>query len=543
MKLFKMKIRFYVLLIVLAIGGACNTKSDTQDLSQLLELVSGDSLSDHIRYLASDKLKGRLPGTPEYGEAMDYVIGKLNKMGVEPAGDGSGYTQLVTIRNAKINDGNSFLEWNGKMLSANEDYYFIGNLNEVNTEIPESEVIFAGYGINSPNYDDFSLVNVENKVMLVLLGSPESLTSSELAHFSNWETKYRTAADKGAVGILFINSNPSTDSTFLRRANSASLRGNYGVTGENGEAFGRRVFPEGLKFSAVLNSISLASKELDSVISDYRENKIVGQSLGSIRVKTESIFSEFQSANIVGRIEGSDNTLKDEYIVHTAHLDHVGIGRPLDGDSIYNGAHDNASGVASLLEIARLYQSLEKKQKRSILFVLVTAEEMGLLGSDYFTTYPTIPIESIVANVNTDMPTLIAPLLSIEPLGAEHSTIMNEVKAAADILDLEIMPDHMPDEVRFVRSDQYNFIKKGIPALHVKYGLKSANPNEDLSNTIRNYTRNVYHKPSDEWNDLFDFDAGEVYVKCNFLISYHLANNPEKPAWNADSFFNPVNQK
>jgi Zn-dependent M28 family amino/carboxypeptidase len=538
-----MKIPYYLLLPALALGGACDPKSEPEDLSQLLELVAGDSLSAHIKYLASDELKGRLPGTPEYGLAIDYVIGKFKEMEIEPAGEKGEYIQMLTIRNSRISEGNSFMEWNGKMLSANEDYYFIGNLNEVTSELPETEIVFAGYGINAPNYDDFSLVDVENKVILVLIGSPESLQSSERAHFSNWETKYRTAADKGVVGILFINSNPSVDSTFAARANSASQRGVFGVTREDGEAFGRRAFPGKLRFSALLNSASMASKELNAAITDYKENKIVGQSIGSIRVKTESIFSEFQSANIVGKIEGSDNTLKKEYVIHTAHLDHVGIGKPVEGDSIYNGAHDNASGVASLLEIARLYQSLERKPKRSILFVRVTAEEMGLLGSDYFTTYPTVPIESIVANVNTDMPTLIAPLLSIEPLGAEHSTIMNEVKNAAEILSLEIMPDHMPDEVRFVRSDQYNFIKKGIPALHVKYGLKSTNPDEDLSKAIRNYTRNVYHKPSDEWNDLFDFEAGEVYVKCNFLISYFIANNAERPAWNTDSFFNPLNQR
>jgi Zn-dependent M28 family amino/carboxypeptidase len=230
--------------------------------------------------------------------------------------------------------------------------------------------------------------------------------------------------------------------------------------------------------------------------------------------------------------------LKDEYIVHTAHLDHIGIGKPVDGDSIYNGAHDNASGISAMLEIARLYSKLPSKPKRSVLFAAVTAEEMGLLGSKYLAVNPPVEQQKIIANVNTDMPTLIAPLLSVEPLGAEQSSIMEVVKRSAKQLHLKIDPDHAPEEVRFVRSDNFNFVLEGIPALRMKAGLKTETSDTGLDSLMKAFTEQHYHKPSDELNDgMFNFDAAKTYVRLQFMNSYLINFLEEKPTWNEDSFF------
>jgi Zn-dependent M28 family amino/carboxypeptidase len=209
---------------------------------------------------------------------------------------------------------------------------------------------------------------------------------------------------------------------------------------------------------------------------------------------------------------------------------------PIKGDSIYNGAHDNASGVACALEIAKLYKN--SKPKRSVLIALVTAEEMGLLGSSYLAANPPVAKDKIVVDINTDMPTLIAPLLSIEPLGAKHSSIMNEVVKAAQYLKLEVQEDHIPDQVRFVRSDQYSFIREGIPALHVKYGLKTDDPSVDLKKKIEEWTAAHYHKPSDEYREeAFNFDAAVTYVRFNYLVGYQIANAKKRPTWNKGDFF------
>jgi len=240
---------------------------------------------------------------------------------------------------------------------------------------------------------------------------------------------------------------------------------------------------------------------------------------------------------VIGLIPGSDKNLKNEYVVHSAHLDHVGIGRAVNGDSIYNGAHDNASGVASLLEIARVYRSSGAKPKRSILIVMVTAEEMGLLGSSYFAANPTVPAASIVADVNTDMPTVIAPLLSVVPLGAEHSSIMGNVQFAAGYLGLDVEKDPEPNENRFVRSDQYSFVVNGIPALHIKYGNKSNVPGFDMVAFVKQWRAKYYHQAADGMDGIFNFTAAKTYVKLNFLISYSIAQTPQRPVWNKGDLF------
>ena len=221
----------------------------------------------------------------------------------------------------------------------------------------------------------------------------------------------------------------------------------------------------------------------------------------------------------------------------------MGIGRVVNGDSIYNGAHDNASGVSSLLEIARVYRSSGAKPKRSVLIVMVTGEEMGLIGSSYFAANPTVPKASIVADVNTDMPTVIAPLLSIVPLGAEHSSIMNNVKFAANYLALEVEKDPEPDENRFVRSDQYSFVKNGIPALHIKYGTKTDVPGFNLTAFVQKWRAKYYHQAADGMDGIFDFAAAKTYIQLNFLISYSIAQSLERPKWNDKDLFGAFNNK
>nr|MCU0326844.1 M20/M25/M40 family metallo-hydrolase [Spirosomataceae bacterium] len=234
----------------------------------------------------------------------------------------------------------------------------------------------------------------------------------------------------------------------------------------------------------------------------------------------------------------NDPQLKNEYVVHSAHLDHVGVGRAVNGDSIYNGAHDNASGVACALEIARMYKKMQKTLKRSVLITLVTAEEMGLLGSAYFANNPTVPKEAIVADVNSDMPTIIAPLESITALGAEHSSLSGVVAQAASALDLEVEPDPEPTEGRFVRSDQYSFVKAGIPALHIKYGSKTYVPNVNLVEKVKKWREATYHKPADGFeNGIFVWSAGKKYSQLNFLVGYLIAQNTEKPTWKKGDFF------
>jgi Zn-dependent M28 family amino/carboxypeptidase len=251
---------------------------------------------------------------------------------------------------------------------------------------------------------------------------------------------------------------------------------------------------------------------------------------------TQSTHKDVDSANVVARLEGSDPALKGEHVVYIAHVDHFGRGVAMNGDAIYNGAHDNASGVAIVLEIARAYAALPEKPRRSIIFLFVTAEERGLLGSDYFARHPTVPPGSMVADLTLDMPFLFHPLLDIVPYGAQHSTLNAPVTKAARHLKLEIGTDPIPEQVLFIRSDHFSFVRQGIPSLFIKSGFKTGD-SRDGSAINAGYRRDVYHKPTDDMSQPFDFESGANHARLNFLTGWLVAQETDRPKWNNGDFF------
>ena len=530
--------RFFSLALVLvSICSYAQSELTDQQLMEYVSTVSKEKIKHHIAVLADDSMRGRYPGTPEYLTAMNYVADQFKSMGFKPLGDnmGTSYFQPLTLRKALVIDNQSFMILNeSDTLLLGEDYFYAGNANNANEEF-SAEVVFAGYGIDAPGlgYNDFDQVDVKGKIMIILRGGPEDFQASERAYFSSTDTKLQTAIDKGAVGILNVRENVSRIHSYLK------TRGVTNVVLPSGKAIGRSSFEGNLQMGGYINQSILEKmigKPYEEIIANYIQGTILNPENPQILSGTVvARYEEIESGNVVGLYEGGDK--KDEYIVHTAHLDHLGVGKLVAGDSIYNGAHDNASGISSMLEIAGLYSKLETKPKRSVIFLAVTAEEMGLLGSRYYAEYPTVDMHKIVANVNTDMPTLVAPLLSIEPLGAEHSSLMNQVERTAKLFDLRVDEDHMPEEVRFVRSDQVSFVKKGVPALNISYGLKATNPEETIDSLITNFRNNHYHKPSDELNDSFDWDAAVKFVQMHFVNSYMINTDEERPTWNEGDFF------
>jgi Zn-dependent M28 family amino/carboxypeptidase len=241
-----------------------------------------------------------------------------------------------------------------------------------------------------------------------------------------------------------------------------------------------------------------------------------------------------ESTNVVGVFEGSDPVLKSEYVVMSAHLDHVGIGRAIGGDTIYNGAMDDASGIASVIETARLLKASGIKTKRSVLFLAVTAEEKGELGSHYFALRPTVPFPQIVADINLDMFLPLYALKVIEVQGLAESSLGESVRAAAKTLGVEVQTDREPEQNRFIRSDQYSFIRKGVPALAFKFGYEFGSPEETIR---RNWVRDVYHKPSDDLNQQVNLEAAATFNRVIMTLLQRVANDMARPTWNADSFF------
>ena len=506
-----------------------------------LEQVDSNAIKKDITYLADDKLKGRLPGEPGYQMAVDYVSEQFKQIGLLPAGENGAYTQKLILRKATVDlkSATAVLKdksSNTDSLVAGRDIFMLPNALQESVQA-EAELVFAGYGLDVPGkYSDYAGIDVKGKIVIVLAGTPGglSLPSTLNAHFANLGSKLEIASAKGATGLLLVQpGSGSLANVAITVAMDPEKKKAYSRLSNNSLATVGRI-P-----TAILQRIFMNSgKSYTETTARLAKGQASSFALSSsVSLKYSTSYNDIESYNLVGKIEGSDAQLKSEYVVHTAHLDHVGVGRVINGDSIYNGAHDNASGVASLMEIARTYKRLGTKPRRSILIVIVTAEEMGLLGSAYFAGHPTVPQKQIVADVNTDMPTLLFPLLSIAPLGAAHSSLQSNVAFAAKELGIEVQEDPMPEEVRFIRSDQYSFVLEGIPSLHVKYGIKAANASIDLVKLTKEWRDLNYHRPSDEITNGFDYAAARKYVQLNFLISYSIAQTTARPNWNAGDFF------
>ena len=496
-----------------------------RSVRKTLDIVDTMRIRERVIWLSDDKLRGRKPGSPGFKMAVDYVTGHLRDMGIAPKGD-DGYLQTVVIRTARIDTSKCRIALDGKRMQQLRSITMLPDMNR-ETTTGSGELVWLNYGITAGHlgHDDYRDLDVKGKVVMVRTGTPSGFPASEKAHFNALANKGDIAAKHGAIGVVMVEESEANYAT----TSDLAVKGYMGFVNKDGSVGSGRMSTDGkLLIQAVIRP-SLA----ESILGHDRTPRPLGITLSAT---TGSAYREITSYNVVGMIPGTDPVLKDEYVIHTAHLDHLGIGKPIKGDSIYNGAHDNASGTSCALEIAKLYKNA--KTRRSVLIAFVTAEEMGLLGSRYLAANPPVPKGSIVADINTDMPTIIAPMLSVEPLGAWHSTLINEVRVAADHLGLEVQQDHMPDQVRFVRSDQYSFIRQGIPAMHVKYGLKTSDPSFNLRKHIDDWTEAHYHKPSDEFRDKdFNFSAAAKYVKLNFLVGWQIANKTERPRWQEGDFF------
>jgi hypothetical protein len=510
-----------------------------------LPIAQPAAFEAHVRYLADDRLRGRLPGTPGYQLAVDYVITQFKQNGVLPAGEQGGYTQKVRLRRAFVEPGAvlSFQPAGGaaQPLAYGPAATLYPNPGQPDVRLDSAPLVFAGYGISAPElkYDDYAGLDAQGKVVVVTRQPLRQFGDNERQYFSDLRTVLETAARHGAVGVLLAAARPD--------AHLADFpKGVVSALGHDGQvAVSRSYAPGSVQLVGSVSAATLqqlfggAAADTARTLAALRSGKTASQALpGRFSAQYRSRYQDVESYNVVGKITGSDPILKNEYVVHSAHLDHLGVGAPINGDSIYNGAHDNATGVASVLEISKLYASLKQKPRRSVLFVLMTGEEMGLLGSAYFAKMPTVPKTALVADINTDMPTIIAPLLGVVPLGADHSSLLKEVRTAADYLRLTVEADPEPTQHRFIRSDQYSFVVQGVPALHIKYGNRTADGRNNLSETVQQWRAATYHKPQDNLEGgIFDWDAGAQYARLNFLIGYQVAQAVRRPSWNKGDFF------
>lgn len=503
-------------------------------IANAMQQIRPAAIRAHMAFLADDLLEGRGTATRGYEIAARYVASQLEAVGLEP-GAGGGWFQQVPMRRSDLIAGESKVEIipaNGErtMLVPGRDVLLRGGF-ETSMEV-EAPVVFVGYGVTAPEkgYDDYAGVEAKGKIVACFSGAPTAFPPEERAHFGAAPIKAENAAAHGAVGILRLWSDEDEKSGPW--SDLVQLLGNIGAFAwlDQGAAHGSH--PQ-IRGSAGLGPA--ASKSLFEgaavTYADAQTKTTPADLPVRVHIVRQSRLSDLASPNVVGLLRGSDAALADEYVVFSAHLDHLGIGPPVNGDSIYNGAIDNASGVAFLIEIARAFAVLPERPRRSLLFVAVTGEESGLVGSDYFVHNPPVPLASIVADINIDGGSLW-PFNALFARGAGHSTLAAAVDAAAAAAGVPVVQDPFPEQASLVRSDQYSFIRKGVPALIV------GATREPAARTLAlDWVRNRYHQPSDDMTQPMDFEAAARFTRDQFLIGYAVAQADARPRWNPGDFF------
>ena len=498
----------------------------------------GQTWWSHIKFLADDKLEGRDTGSRGEREAQKYAVEQLKNAGAKPAGV-NGFYQPVKVVSRQIveKDCSLTLIRDGKRepLTLGEDA--IISTRVMPAPQVEAPLVFVGYGLKVPekNYDDFAGIDVRGKIIVLFPGSPSDIPGALASHYQTAAERWKVLRAAGAVGIVSLINPNSMDIPWSRIAlNRAhpSMDLDYPEFNET----------KGAKLAVRVNPAS-AEKFFAGSGHTFEEIVALGKDRKplphfalavSLVAKTRVDVTKIESANLVAKIPGSDPALKDEYVVLSAHIDHVGIGEPINGDRIYNGAMDNGSGSALVLDMAASFKKNPEKLRRSILLVLVTGEEKGLLGSKYFAAHPTVPQKSIVADVNVDMFLPIVPLKLLTVFGFDESDLGDRVREIAQSLGVKVQPDPEPLRNIFIRSGQYSFIRHGIPSLMISVAPEPGTPEVKL---FKDWLTQRYHAPSDDVNQPVDLAAAAKYEEIVRALLINVANGDHRPQWKQDSFF------
>jgi hypothetical protein len=492
----------------------------------------------HVAVLADDKLEGRNTGSAGHRKAAEYVAGEFARSGLKPAGT-DGYLQTVHLVSREIDEEHSSLTL---IKPAGSEPLVLGreamiSLRVDPTPAVEADLVFVGHGLSIPeaHHDDFAGLDVRGKLVVYLTGAPSSIPGPLAAHMQSAAERAAVLRKHGAIGIVSIANPKNMDIPWERMAlarfqpsmvladpamdDSRDLKLAVTVNPEHADQW---LAGSGHTFQEILSAAD-ASKPLPRFV-------IPAKLKATTRVKRADVVSQ----NVVAVLPGTDPKLKDEYVVFSAHLDHLGIGKPIKGDSIYNGAMDNASGIAALLDVAAMLKEEGKHLRRSVLFVAVTGEEKGLLGSRYFANAPTVDSHKIVANINTDRFLPLYPFKKLTIYGLDESELGEDATAVAKGLGVIPQADLEPKRNIFIRSDQYSFIRRGIPALALKVGFDKGSPEEGVA---KKWLTERYHAPSDDLAQPVDKAAAGAFDRLVAVLLERVANRDERPHWKETSFF------
>jgi hypothetical protein len=523
----------------LAIVGLCGATDTHTDWD-----AAGKAWWAHVQYLADDKLEGRHTGSPGFQQAAAYVEGQFRDAGLKPAGTQE-FRQEVAFNVVRLDEAGSSweIERGGQKIPIQLGTDGLVRPTEGGSGEVDAEAVFVGYGFAAPEkgFDEFAGLDLRGKIAVAIGGRPIAVPGPISTYYQSEAERWVALRKAGAIGLVTIL-NPKISLPWERIVASQPKE----VISLADPSLNEE---PGLKFRGVINAAH-ADKFLEGsghTISELLALADLGQSLPKFPLNEKfharvsvATLPGITSTNIVGLLPGSDPQLKHEYVVLSAHLDHLGVGRPIDNDNIYNGAMDNAAGVASLIEIAKSLSSGGAKPKRSILFLAWTGEEEGMLGSQYFVAHPTVPLSDIVAAINMDMYLPLFPLHYLEVQGLGESTLGNDIRAVAQRNDVEVQFDKQPPENRFIRSDQASFVKRGIPGLAFKFGWLPDSPEQK---TFNDWIHTRYHAPSDDVNQPVDKVAAAQFTSIIAQLALRVADAPTRPTWYEESFYHHLSGK
>lgn len=507
--------------------------------------VSADAIQSHVEFLADDLLEGRAAATRGYDLAAAYVAAQFRQYGLVPAGDRDSYLQSVPLIEATPvlpgsaarlvhNDDAIEFEYGTDYLPSADFFSASSTLT--------APLVFAGFGVEAPelNHNDFENIELEGRIAVIFSGAPAKFPNNQRAYHSSMLRKLALLTEKGAVGLIVVSSLADERRSPWERVVAMSWAPQMRWLDEQGTP--QDAFPElkllfRFKKDAAARLFEQAPISIEQALETAEAGEPQGFELpGMLTLSATTGLRRTESANVLGMLEGSDPKLKDEYVVVTAHLDHLGRGSSVDGDSIYNGAHDNAVGIGLLLEMARNLRASRVKPQRSIIFAAVTAEEKGLLGSAYLAQQAVNRQQQIVANLNIDMPLPLTRTWDFVAFGAEHSTLGASAKSAASAQGYKLSPDPMPEEVVFVRSDQFSFVRHGIPGLMLHIGSQPRDSAVDLNELRRKFLSTDYHQPSDDASLPIDYSSAADLTRIHLRIIVEAATG-SRPRWHRGDFF------
>jgi Zn-dependent M28 family amino/carboxypeptidase len=557
-----MRTRLLSLAIILSAVAACvGQQAEPQEASTLpvssMPPVDPNAILQHVKVLSDDKFQGRTPGSRGEDLTVDYLQTEFKSMGLEPGNPDGTFVQkvpLVGITGAEAlpltftkGSQSLTLRWKDDVVAWTKHV-------ADGASIDNSDVVFCGYGVEAPEYgwDDFKGMDVKGKTIVVLINDPavpdpndpskldpKMFGGKAMTYYGRWTYKFEEGARKGAAAVLIVHETQPAAYPF------SVVQGNLGEKFDvvpPDKNMGRASIEGWITVDSARKLLAMGGQDFDALKKQAVTKDFKPVALGiQAKMAIKNTLRTIDSHNVIAKLEGSDPSLKDQYVIYTAHWDHLGIGLPVNGDTIYNGARDNAAGCATILEIARSFTKLRPAPKRSILFMLVTAEEQGLLGSQYYSMMPLYPLNKTLAEINIDEPNVYAPSKDLTVIGMGASDLDDILRQAAQEQGRTLRPDPQTEKGFYYRSDHFNFAKQGVPALYTESGIETApssgKPDGYLKSKLDDYEDHLYHQPGDEVKPDWDLRGTAQDAELMLAVGYRVANGPTFPAWKPGNEF------